>query len=139
LPRQVLPRRVCFLDKRYFFGPPPAFDFLFPPDCRSDVGEDLVMDQPLGVVSRRESRNSSAPVLLDSAPQIVRHSGVQAARSAGKNVDAVVAIHCMTQEWTQPSRETAVREDDPRRFFPLPFPLPCSLRCHPEPRIVRTF
>src|SRR6202167_3990281 len=135
LPRQAFPPRVCFLDKRYFFGPPPAFDFLFPPDCRSDVGEDLVMDQPLGVVSRRESRNSSAPVLLDSAPQIVRHSGVQAARSAGKNVDAVVAIHCMTQEWTQPSRETAVREDDPRRFFPLPFPLPCSLRCHPEPRV----
>src|ERR1700685_3779230 len=135
LPRQVLPRRVCFLDKRYFFGPPPAFDFLFPPDCRSDVGEDLVMDQPLGVVSRRESGNSSFPVLLNSRQQIVRHSGVQAARSAGKYVDAVVAIHCMTQEWTQPSRETAVRGDDPRRFLPLPFPLPCSLRCHPEPRV----
>ena len=75
----------------------------------------------MGVVSRRESGNSSAPVLLDSDPQIVRHSGVQAARSAGKYVDAVVAIHCMIQEWKEPSRETSRREDDSLAFLPFAF------------------
>src|ERR1700683_3668475 len=101
-------------------------------------------------VSRREAGNSSFPVRLNSFPQIVRHSGVQAARPACKYVDAVVAIHCMIQEWTEPSRETARREDDSLAFLPFAFFLmllsrtascvdaltACcflpSLRCHPE-------
>jgi hypothetical protein len=58
-------------------------------------------------------------VLLDSVPQIARHSGVQAARPASKNVDAIVAIHRMPQERTKPSRETTKREDDPSAFLSL--------------------
>jgi hypothetical protein len=97
----------------------------------------------MSAILRREAQNSSSPVLLDSVPQIARHSGVQAARPAGKNVDAVVAIHRMPQEWTKPSRETTKREDDPSAFLsfalcflpyalffapcPLPFSLPFAL------------
>jgi hypothetical protein len=79
----------------------------------------------MSAILRREARNSSSPVLLDPVPQIARHSDVQAARPASKNVDAVVAIHRMPQEWTQPSRETAMREDDPSAFLSLPLPCPC--------------
>jgi hypothetical protein len=79
----------------------------------------------MSAILRREARNSSSPVLLHPVPQIARHSGVQAARPASKNVDAVVAIHRMPQEWTQPSRETAMREDDPSAFLSLPLPCPC--------------
>jgi hypothetical protein len=77
-------------------------------------------------------------VLLDSVPQIARHSGVQAARPAGKNVDAVVAIHRMPQEWTKPSRETTKREDDSSAFLSFAFvlffafalcPCPCPCPC----------
>jgi hypothetical protein len=79
----------------------------------------------MSAVSRCEAGNSSFPVLLNSFPQIVRHSGVQAARPAGKNVDAIVAIHCTVQEWTEPSRETARREDYRSAFlsFALSFTL----------------
>jgi hypothetical protein len=89
----------------------------------------------MSAVSRREAGSRSSPVLLDSVPQIARHSGVQAARPASKNVDAIVAIHRMPQEWTKPSRETTKREDDPSAFGPfalcfLPYALffaPCPL------------
>jgi len=42
--RQVLPRRVCLFDKHYLFGPPPALDFLFPPDRRPDIAKNFEMD-----------------------------------------------------------------------------------------------
>ena len=89
---QVLPGRVLSLYQHHFLLTPSTFDLFLPRDGGSNVAKGLEIHQTVDPVLLGESFLDARPVLEPSSCQVVRDPGVEGARPARQNVNAIEPV-----------------------------------------------
>ena len=89
---QIVPAWVFRLNQGNSLGPRPGLDLLFPRDRSIHFSVALEIHQPVNVVTLREPRSASFPVLPYPAKNVVGYSGIDIPGTARQNVHVVG--HC---------------------------------------------
>ena len=88
---EICPSWIDLVDQPALSGSRPPFDLLLTRDCAANVCCLLEIDQTMNPVVPSVPRNRAAPVLQESALQIVGYSDVEPIEPIGQDVDVILS------------------------------------------------